>query len=100
MGEYAFGGRNPGKLPALWRTVSALSVPVYAALVGHYLAQAGLLTPLITGDAQGWLNWGLAALFVISFVMNSASRSEPERRLWVPISGSLLLAAILVALNF
>ena len=43
LGEYAYGGQNPGILKLPFRIASAFSALVMFAIAGHYLAQLGSL---------------------------------------------------------
>ncbi len=99
MGEYAFGGRHPGKLPIGFRIGSAATLGVYLAQAGHYLAQAGLLAPLLDARLNGLINWAFVGLFLLGLGMNSISRSQKERRLWVPVLLLSCLLSVLVALG-
>jgi predicted cobalt transporter CbtA len=43
LGEYAYGGQNPGILKLPFRIASVFSALVMFAIAGHYLAQLGSL---------------------------------------------------------
>ena len=99
MGEYAFGGQNPGKLPTRFRIASAFSFAVLVALAGHYLAQAGVFTPVLPELPNSWVNWALVAFFSVGLIMNSISRSKKERQMWVPVLLLSVVLAVIVALG-
>ena len=99
MGEYAFGGQNPGKLPTRFRIASAFSFAVLVALAGHYLAQAGVFTPVLPELPTSWVNWALVAFFSVGLIMNSISRSKKERQMWVPVLLLSVVLAVIVALG-
>jgi hypothetical protein len=99
MGEYAFGGQNPGKLPNRFRMASAFSFAVLFALAGHYFAQAGVFTPVLPELPNSWVNWALVVFFTVGLVMNSISRSKKERQMWVPVLLLSVVLAIVVALG-
>jgi len=62
------------------------------------LASAELITlELVT--VWPWLIWLVVAVAVVSVVMNAASRSPGERRLWVPVGLVLLASSLVVALT-
>ena len=92
MGEYAFGGQRPGKLPVGFRVGSAISFVTLMAIGGHYLAQAGVFTPLLPDGQNAFVNWVLVGFNVLGLIMNSISRSKKERQMWVPV---LLLSVVL-----
>ena len=99
MGEYAFGGQNPGKLPVKYRAMSGVTLLVYVAIIGHMLAQLGALPRLLPEDLNRAANWALFGLNLLSLVMNSISRSKKERDMWVPVALMLSVASFFVALG-
>ena len=99
MGEYAFGGQNPGKLPVKFRAMSGVTLLVYVAIIGHMLAQLGALPRLLPEDLNRAANWALFGLNLLSLVMNSISRSKKERDMWVPVALMLSVASFFVALG-
>lgn len=99
MGEYAFGGQHPGKLPKRFRMASGFSFVVLLALCGHYLAQAGVFTPLLPELPNSWVNWALVVFFTVGLIMNSISRSKKERQMWVPVLLLSVVLAVIVALG-
>jgi hypothetical protein len=94
-GAAAWGGANPGVLPARLRIASGVAAAVvYPLLIAVVLASAGLV-------AGGWLPiepavamWALAVLLGIGAIMNLVSRS-PIERVWGPVA---LLAAVCCAI--
>ena len=99
MGEYAFGGQNVGKLPNQLRVSSAVSFVVLLAIAGHYMAQAGVFTPLLTADLNSIANWVLVGFNVLGLIMNGISRSKKERKMWVPVLLLSVVLAVIVALG-
>jgi hypothetical protein len=99
MGEYAFGGAHSGKLPARYRAASAVSILIYAAIAGHYLAQLGVLPKLLPTTMNDLANWAVVAFNLVGLVLNSISRSKSERQLWVPVLLLLTICSALVALH-
>ncbi len=83
-GEYAMGGRFPGRFPPRMRV---------AAVV---LSRAGVLAHQLTAGI-GWLGWVPVALSAVSVAMNAVSPSLAERRRWVPIGVMLLVTSLVVA---
>jgi len=96
MGEYAFGGRKVGRLPALYRLLSAGSFLVLLAIAGHYLSVLGVLPSLLDAHGRAYSLWALTAFYVLSFIGNLASKSKAERKMFVPISGAMVLANVLI----
>ena len=99
MGEYAFGGQHPGKLPVQYRIGSAISFLVLLAIAGHYLAQAGVFTPLLPTGLNSVANWVLVGFNVLGLIMNGISRSKKERNMWVPVLLLSVVLSIIVALG-
>jgi hypothetical protein len=97
MGEYAFGGQTP-KLPAQYRFSSAVSFLVMLAICGHYVAQLGLLDPLLEPDLNAIVNWVLVGFFALSAIVNNLTKSEKEKRLWGGVTIAMLLCSVIVAI--
>lgn len=97
MGEYAFGGQDP-KLPPQYRFSSAVSFAVMLAICGHYVAQLGLLAPLLEPDLNAIVNWVLVGFFGLSALLNNLTKSEKEKRLWGGVTIAMLLSSIIVAI--
>ncbi len=98
-GEYACGGAHKGKLPVSFRVGSAFTLALYAGIVGHYLAQAGVLTKFLDAGLNGIANWALVVLNVVSLLANSLTQSQKEKTVWAPVAFVLLLASLLVAIG-
>ena len=98
-GEYAFGGAHKGKLPIYFRIGSAITLALYIGIVGHYLAQAGVLTKFLDAGLNGIVNWALVVLNFFSLLANSLTQSQKEKTLWAPVAFVILLASLLVAIG-
>ena len=98
MGEYAYGGQMPGKLPVQYRVSSAISFLLMLAIAGHYLAQLGVVPKLLSPELNQWVNWGLIGFAALAAVMNNITRSVKERRLWGSTTIAMLIAAIVVGI--
>ena len=97
FGEYTLGGQNKGKLPKKLRIASFISMLVNLAIAGHYYAQTGAVSPLLSQDLNEIVNWALVGFNSIGLAMNSISRSKKERNLWVPVLIVSLICSIVVA---
>jgi hypothetical protein len=98
MGEYAYGGQMPGKLPVQYRVSSAISFLLMLAIAGHYLAQLGVVPKLLSPELNQWANWGLIGFAALAAVMNNITRSKKEKRLWGSTTIAMLIAAIVVGI--
>lgn len=84
-GGAAYGGGNPGRLPARLRASSAAAMGLYAVLAALTLrARPGAVV------ARRVLK-GTTGMMALGTVMNLASRSRVERALWTPVAGALTL---------
>ena len=83
------------KLP--FHIASAFSALVMFAIAGHYLAQLGVLTPLLGKAGNSIANWGFAVFAGLSAIANNITRSQKEQRLWGGTTIAMLLAAVIVA---
>lgn len=99
MGEFAFGGQNPGRLPVPYRIASGISVFVYLGIAGHYLAQIGVFEPLLEPSLNSVVNWVLSGFNSLGLIMNSISRSSKERKMWVPVLLLMLVCSVVIALG-
>ena len=97
LGEYSYGGRNPGVLRLPYRVASAVSALVLFAIAGHYLAQLEVFTPLLDESGNAIANWGVAAFAALNAIANNVTKSQKEKRLWGGTTVAMLLAAIIVA---
>jgi hypothetical protein len=91
------GGSFPVRLPPLMRVLAAAQAVVLSLLAFVVLSAAGMSVPGLTAG-RPWLIWVVVALTLVGVLLNLASRSRGERRLWVPVSAVLLLSSLTVAL--
>ncbi len=97
-GEYAMGGRFPGRFPPAMR-VAAIAQAAILALLAMVVLDAAGLVGLGWTTAQPWLVWVPVVVAAIGAAMNAASRSPKERRTWVPVALVLLASSVVVALS-
>lgn len=98
LGEYSFGGQNKGVLPTHWRVVAFVFVFVALGIAGHYLAQTGAISPLLSSSGNSFVNWFLVGFTALSALGNNLTRSQKEKRLWGGTTIAMLLSAIIVAI--
>jgi hypothetical protein len=97
-GEYAMGGSFPGRLPPGMRALAALQAVVLSLLALVVLSEAGLVAPDLEAG-HPWLIWVAVAVAAAGVVVNTASPSPRERRLWVPVSLVMLSSSVVVAVT-
>lgn len=97
-GEYAMGGKFPGRLPAPMRVACLIQIAVLALLALIVLSKAELILP-------GWQEfagaaiWFVVAFSVIASILNLITKSVREKRIWAPVSIVMLLSSLIVALG-
>jgi hypothetical protein len=97
FGRAAFGGAN-AVLPAKLRAASAMSALVFCAAFYIVLARAGLVGTAGESAPVRIGIWVFAAIFALSTLANTASRSRWERFLMAPVGLVLTACCIVVAL--
>jgi len=97
-GAYAMGGSFPGRYPPAMRVAAVVMALILALVALVVLSCAGLLLPGLAAGTP-WVIWVIVALSAVGVVMNAASRSAGERRLWVPVTLVLLVSSLVVALT-
>jgi hypothetical protein len=98
IGRFAWGGQHEVLTPRL-RVGSAVSIVLYAAFAVLIVERAELATIIgHAGFAQAAC-WVLFGYFTLGIVMNSVSRSKPERNTMVPVSLVLAVLVLVVALG-
>ena len=97
-GEYAMGGRFPGRFPPAMR-VGAIVQAVVLALLAVVVLDAAGLVGLGWRASFPWLVWLPVVVSAASLAMNAASRTAVERRTWVPVALVMLASSLVVALT-
>jgi hypothetical protein len=97
-GEYAMGGRFPGKLPSKMRITAVVQIPILFFLALIVLVKSGLAFGQFYSAARIAI-WFVVAFFVLGTILNLATPSKGERMLWAPVNIVLLAISIIVALN-
>lgn len=97
-GAYAMGGTYPGRLPPAMRVVAAVQALVLGVLAIVVLSRAGVTARELTAGYP-WLIWVVVAITALSVVVNAASRSPGERKLWVPVGLVMLGSSLVVAIG-
>ena len=70
---------------------------ILAAAAVIVLVSAGVVKIALVTSLP-WLIWAIVAMCVVAVVLNAASRSACERRLWVPGTLVLLVSSLVVAI--
>ena len=97
-GVMTMGGQVTGQLPVAMRVGSALQAMILAFLALVVAEHAGVAqTGLVPGFA--WLVWLPVAVSAVSLVLNTLTRSRPERLFGMPMTALLLGSSLTVALR-
>lgn len=96
-GHLAMGGRYPGQFPPPLRIGAVVQALVLALLAIGVLAKADLVGVLST--QASWLAWVAVTVSAVSLVMNLATPSAAERRLWAPVGAAMVASSLVVALG-
>jgi len=96
-GEYAMGGRHPGRFPPGLRVGAVVQAAALATLAVLVLSHAALLVPELA-LAHGWTIWLVVGVSGLTAVLNVITPSRKERRLWAPVGVGLFATSLVVAL--
>ena len=97
-GEYAMGGKYPGKFPPKIRVAAVIQlvILVFFGIIG--MIRSGLISsPFYDFSTKGI--WFVVGFFVLGTLMNSITPSKKERNIWAPITFILLLSSLRIALS-
>ena len=97
-GEAAMGGRFPGRLPAPMRVAAVVQAAILLLLAGIVLVRSELLaSPWYPVSTRAI--WFVVAFSALAAVLNVATPSKWERRIWAPVTVALLGCSLAVALS-
>ncbi|WP_342561599.1 hypothetical protein NST84_18305 [Paenibacillus sp. FSL R7-0345] len=97
-GEYAMGGKFPGRLPASMRVACLIQIAVLALLALIVLSKAEVILPGWQKFAESTI-WFVVAFSVIASILNLITKSVREKRIWAPVSIVMLLSSLIVAIG-
>ncbi|WP_017689818.1 hypothetical protein [Paenibacillus sp. PAMC 26794] len=97
-GEYAMGGKFPGKYPVSMRFACIFQIAILAFMCIIVLSKAGLLWPQWSVFAETAM-WFIVAYLVLGTILNLITRSVWERRIWAPVTLLMLITSIMVAIT-
>lgn len=96
-GAYAMGGAFPGRMPPAMRAGAVVQAALLAGLALLVLSAAGMVAPGLVGGWP-WLAWVPVGVSALAVVLNASTRSQGERRIWLPVALVLLVCSLGVAL--
>lgn len=98
LGHFAWGGQHK-VLPKNLRIGSAISIVVLAIFAAFIADKASILELIPNETAVSIGLWIMFAYFVVGVLMNSISRSKPERYTMAPLSSVLAICVFIIASN-
>ena len=97
-GDFAMGGKFPGKYPPVMRISTFFQIIILALLASIVLSKAGIVFTDWNSFADSAI-WFVVTFSAIATVLNFITRSKWERRIWAPVSLLLLITSITVAIG-
>jgi len=97
-GNFTWGGKFPGRLPAQMRLVALLSTALLVAFAFIVSIRAGIL----------WRDWQpisrmpiwlVVAYCALGVFANAATSSRWERRVWLPVVLAMLVSSVIVGMG-
>lgn len=96
LGHFAWGGQHK-VLPKTLRMGSASSIVILAVFAAFILSKASLWELIPNETVVNMGLWIMFAYFVVGILMNSISRSKPERYTMTPASLVLAVCVFIIA---
>lgn len=97
-GDYAMGGKFPGKWPPIMRIISIFQILVLLFAVIVVLATVGFIFQEYQYIAKKAI-WFVVVFHFVSLVLNIITPSKKERMLWAPICALLFACSVIIAIN-
>ena len=97
-GEASMGGKFKGKYPPKMRVASLINMLVLILLMTVVLIKAGVLYPEFQARTVVTF-WFVLGFTVLSTIMNWATPSKIERKIWGPVTTVQLLCVLVIAFS-
>jgi hypothetical protein len=95
-GRFAWGGQQPGVLPAGFRIASGFSILICAVMAALALDRGGVVD--VVPDAVSRVGmWVVFAYLTLGVAMNAISRSKHERYAATPVALAGAILALILA---
>jgi hypothetical protein len=99
LGQLAWGGFHPGKLPKKLRWASLVSVAVFILATICVLEKSGQINLIGIPDFVQIMIWIFTVIFGLSTIANFYSKSKLEKRVMTPIALALFILCFLIAIG-
>jgi hypothetical protein len=97
-GEWAIGGRFPGRLPPFMRWVALLQFVLLALMTAIVLDRAGIIDFHYLVFSRNAV-WAVASFSLVATILNVITPNKKERTLWAPVSLVMFLCSIFIAVS-
>ncbi len=97
-GEFAMGGKYPGKFPPKIRVAAVIQLLILAFFGMIGMIRSGLILSSWF-DFSSKAIWFVVGFFVLGTFLNLITPSKKERNLWAPITFILLISSLKIALS-
>lgn len=97
-GDFALGGKFPGRLPRRARIVVVFEIAVLVAMSMIVLIHSGLLASNFHEISKTAI-WGVVVITSVSATLNLITPSKRERMLWGPVTLIQLVCCLVVAMS-
>ncbi|WP_145320138.1 hypothetical protein [Paenibacillus xylanexedens] len=97
-GEYAMGGKFPGKYPVSMRFACIIQIAILAFMGIVVLSKSRSLVREWSAFADIAI-WFIVGYLVLGTILNLITRSVWERRIWAPVTLLMLVSSIIVAIS-
>ena len=97
LAAYVHGENPNGKLRFSRRALGFGLSLAFIAIVGHYLAQLGLFTPILEAAGNAVVNWVLVGIATVQAFIANTAKNLKQKKLWSGPTVAMLLAAVIVA---
>ncbi len=96
MGEFAWGGGHPGRLPDPMRLASLGSIAILLFIEAIILSHSGIILPRLQRFANS-VRWVVVGYWALGVFLNLITPSFWERVIWVPVTALLFVSSFVIA---
>ncbi len=98
LGEYAMGGKFPGKFPLKIRISAVFQIFILIFFSIIVLIRSGIIFNEYLEFSEIGI-WFVFAFSVVASVLNTITPSHKERKIWAPVSIILMICTFFVAIS-
>jgi hypothetical protein len=98
LGDMAWGGRQPKRLPGKFRLASLISAPVLLFFAAIVLEEGGVIVTGLSDGLRAVVIWVIVAFLALNTLGNFASTSRKEMLIMGPAALIAFVATLIVAI--